>query len=68
MRFLTALAALSLILAAAPASAAVIVITHQKALAGNVTPGDATGYPVTLSRPGSYEFDTCLRLGQYAGN
>lgn len=32
-----------------------IVITHAKALAGNVTPGDAPGYPVTLSLPGKYK-------------
>ena len=32
----------------------VILIDQNKALAGNVTPGDAAGFPVTLSRPGSY--------------
>jgi hypothetical protein len=31
-----------------------IVITQAKALAGNVTPGDTPGFPVTLSQPGSY--------------
>ena len=29
---------------------------HAKALAGNVTPGDAPGYPITLSLPGTYQF------------
>jgi hypothetical protein len=32
-----------------------VLITHAKALAGNVTPGDGAGYPVTLSRPGLYK-------------
>ena len=43
-------------LSAAPAIAAdgPIVITQAKANAGNVTPGDAPGFPVTLSLPGSY--------------
>ena len=31
-----------------------ILITQAKALAGNVTPGDAAGFPVTLSVSGSY--------------
>jgi hypothetical protein len=42
---------------AAPALAAgEILLTHAKALAGNVTPGDAPGYPITLSLPGTYQF------------
>lgn len=36
-----------------PASAQ-IVITQAKAIAGNVTPGDAPGYPISLSQPGAY--------------
>lgn len=31
-----------------------ILITHAKAMAGNVTPGDTPGYPVTISKSGSY--------------
>jgi hypothetical protein len=44
------------ILSAAPAIAAdgQVTITQAKANAGNVTPGDAPGFPVTLSLPGSY--------------
>lgn len=38
---------------ASPASAQV-VITHAKALAGNITPGDTAGYPITISQPGAY--------------
>lgn len=43
----------SLVLAAS-AQAQVVTIDQAKALAGNVTPGDAPGFPVTISRPGSY--------------
>jgi hypothetical protein len=32
----------------------VILIDQNKATAGNVTPGDTPGFPVTLSLPGSY--------------
>jgi hypothetical protein len=38
-----------------------ILITQAKANAGNVTPGDAAGFPVTLSLPGSYEFASNLQ-------
>jgi hypothetical protein len=32
----------------------VVLIDQPAAVAGNVTPGDAAGFPVTLSHPGSY--------------
>ena len=32
----------------------VVLIDQNRALAGNVTPGDAPGFPVTISQPGSY--------------
>jgi hypothetical protein len=32
----------------------VILIDQARALAGNVTPGDGPGFPVTISQPGSY--------------
>jgi hypothetical protein len=32
----------------------VILIDQNKALAGNVSPGDAPGFPVSIRRPGSY--------------
>ncbi len=35
-------------------------ISHQGALAGGITPGDAPGYPVTLSQPGSYRLTSDL--------
>lgn len=40
----------------------VILIDHNKALAGNVTPGDAPGYPVTISRSGSYRLSGNLTV------
>lgn len=42
------------LLAAATGAAAQATITHEQALTGNVTPGDAPGYPVTISVPGHY--------------
>lgn len=36
------------------AAVAQVQITQAKANAGNVTPGDAAGFPITISRPGSY--------------
>ena len=39
----------------------VVVITQAKALAGDVTPGDAPGFPVSITRPGSYRLTTNLR-------
>jgi parallel beta-helix repeat protein len=47
---------------AMPAQAAVVLITQSAALAGNVTPGDAPGFPVTLSASGSYRLDSNLAL------
>jgi parallel beta-helix repeat protein len=53
----------SVVGSASPALASQILITHDKAVAGNVTPGDAIGYPVTLSRAGSYKLDSNLSPG-----
>jgi hypothetical protein len=52
-------------LAATPALAVdgQVLITQAKAVAGNVTPGDAAGFPVTLSRPGSYALGSDLLPG-----
>ena len=38
----------------------VILIDQNKALAGNVTPGDAPGFPVSLTRSGSYRLSSDL--------
>ncbi len=47
---------------AAHAVDGVILIDHNKALAGNVTPGDAPGYPVSISRSGSYRLSGNLTV------
>jgi hypothetical protein len=49
-------------IAAIPANAVdgQVLITQAKALAGGVTPGDAPGFPVTLSEPGSYKLASNL--------
>lgn len=40
----------------------VILIDQNRALAGSVTPGDAPGFPVTLSQPGSYRLSGNLTV------
>ncbi len=59
-----ALFASSAILAATPASAVdgVVLITQAKAQAGNVTPGDAAGFPVTIAAAGSYRLAGNLQV------
>jgi hypothetical protein len=49
-------------LSAAPCLAVdgVVEINEARALAGDVTPGDTPGFPVTLSRPGSYRLTSRL--------
>src|SRR3954463_6674651 len=32
----------------------IVLIDQNRAIAGNVTPGDDPGFPVTISKPGSY--------------
>jgi hypothetical protein len=54
------LAALALLPAAPAFAVGEILITHSKALAGNVTPGDTAGYPVTISRPGTFQLASNL--------
>jgi hypothetical protein len=40
----------------------VILIDQNKALAGNVTPGDTANFPVTISQPGSYRLSSNLTV------
>lgn len=47
---------------AAHAVDGMILITQQKAQTGSVTPGDAPGFPVTLSQPGSYRLSGNLTV------
>lgn len=59
---LVCLAAVSLALAAPTAEAVVTTISQAKAHHGHTTPGDTPGYPVTISRSGSYRLITNLTL------
>src|SRR5271154_6656573 len=38
----------------------VVLINQSSALQGGVTPGDAPGFPVTISQPGSYRLSSNL--------
>ena len=38
------------------------VINEARAMAGGITPGDAPGYPVTITRPGSYKLTSNLEV------
>jgi hypothetical protein len=40
----------------------VVLISQNAAIAGNVTPGDTPGFPVTISVPGSYRLSTNLTV------
>jgi len=46
---------------------AVVLIDQTRAVAGNVTPGDAPGFPVTISRSGSYRLESNLVVSQANG-
>jgi hypothetical protein len=46
----------------------VILIDQNRALAGGVTPGDTAGFPVTISRPGSYRLSGNLTLNNTSVN
>jgi hypothetical protein len=53
-------AAVAFLPAAQAFAAGEILITHARANAGNVTPGDAPGYPVTISIPGKFQLASNL--------
>ena len=59
LAFLMILAALGLPLHAVDG---VVLINQNAALAGNVTSGDAAGFPVTISVPGSYKLSSNLTV------
>ncbi len=56
----------SFVLAAFPCSIyavdGVVLIDQNHALAGNITPGDTPGFPVTISQPGSYKLSGNLTV------
>lgn len=60
--FATSLTLIGLTPVAALAVDGVILIDQNKALAGNVTPGDTAGYPVIISQPGSYRLSGNLTV------
>lgn len=47
---------------AASSAFAQTAIDQSRALAGNVTPGDAPGFPITISQPGSYKLMSNLTV------
>ena len=55
-------AALVVLCASAHAVDGVVLIDQGRALAGNVTPGDAPGFPVTITQPGSYKLAGSLTV------
>jgi hypothetical protein len=61
-RALAPLAAAALAVVSLPALAVdgVVLIDQSRALAGNVTPGDAPGFPILITRPGSYRLASDL--------
>jgi len=63
-RFGIALVASATLLASGAALAVdgVVLIDQNKALAGGVTPGDAAGFPVTITQPGSYRLSGNLTV------
>lgn len=63
--------ALACVLAAAPSVYAVdgvVLIDQAHALAGNITPGDAPGFPITISQPGSYKLSGNLTVPDASTN
>lgn len=59
---LAPLAVAAALLALTGSASAQATIDHKKALAGNVTPGDTAGYPITLSVPGHYKLMSNLMV------
>ena len=58
-----AVLSLAVLLVSAPAAHAVdgqVLINQARAMSGGVTPGDAPGFPVTISEPGSYRLSSNL--------
>src|SRR5579864_3177056 len=46
----------------------VVLINQANALAGNVTPGDTPGFPVTISQSGSYKLSSNLVIADPNAN
>lgn len=46
----------------------IILIDQNRAMAGNITPGDAPGFPVTISQPGHYRLASFLQPPNHFSN
>jgi hypothetical protein len=44
----------------------IVLIDQNRALAGNVTPGDAPGFPISITQPGSYKLSGNLTMSTAA--
>src|SRR5438477_1054895 len=64
LRVVPDLLIMSALVGALPAFAVdgVLLIDQNRALAGNVTPGDTPGFPVTISQSGSYRLSGSLTV------
>lgn len=60
-RFVSTLCVTLLALCGAAAQAQTL-LDHNRAMSGNATPGDAPGYPITLSQPGHYVLKSNLSV------
>jgi hypothetical protein len=58
----TLFAALAFLPAAPAAAQGEVLITQAKVNAGNITPGDAAGFPATITRGGVYRFASNLNV------
>jgi parallel beta-helix repeat protein len=54
--------ALGVLIVGSTSTSAQVVITQSKVTAGNVTPGDTPGFPLTLSRAGAYKLTSNLTV------
>ncbi len=55
MNFTRSLFIAAALISTGSAALAQATIDQNKALAGNVTPGDSAGFPITITQPGSYK-------------
>jgi len=62
MNFTRSLLIAAALISTGSAALAQATIDQNKALAGNVTPGDSAGYPITINQPGSYKLMSNLMV------
>lgn len=61
-KHLTSAAFLGLLAATSAAADGRIIITQERGLAGHITAGDAPGFPIQLTEPGSYVLESNLSV------